>query len=548
MFRGFARRFLPNRLDWELKRAKKRGASSVLIGWNRGLGDLPLGLFAMVKRIQEELPLAKITFLTRDGLQKGFELLEGVEALVEPTWERGVPYQIPSDLAKKYDLVLKWPRPTDWVRSQIGKVVPKLLWKKEWDKLSDDFPPGYNYIAVQTKVESGYAEWRNWKKESYQELFDRLEEKSDIRVLLIGAEKGEPFQGKHLIDLRGQTTLFHVLSILKNRCSKALLPDSGILSLVYYLDVPFVLRCVSLWSDAAQGILKQNVPSPNPLLDHRPLVGEKRDAAKIEVDAVWKALFEEEKGREIEVRKRPRVALAILAGGQATRLGLGGPKGCVEVEGKALFHHILDQVKEQMQVYVMTSPLNDEATRNFLKDRAVSFVQQGVLPFVDEAGKELAQFGPDGNGAIFRLLKDLEGVDAVQIVPVDNRLVKPGDPLLLSHLERADVVLQVVKRVPGEAMGKVVRRRNRVEIVEYTEIGEDEGGYSYTGVMVVSLPFLKEVADLKLPWHWVKKQGVWKREQFIFDVLPYAKSVAVVEVERATSYAPVKTISDILKG
>ena len=46
MFRTLTKHFLPNPFDWKLKRAAKRGAKTVLLGWNRGLGDIALGLFA----------------------------------------------------------------------------------------------------------------------------------------------------------------------------------------------------------------------------------------------------------------------------------------------------------------------------------------------------------------------------------------------------------------------------------------------------------------------------------------------------------------------
>ena len=89
-----------------------------------------------------------------------------------------------------------------------------------------------------------------------------------------------------LIDLRGETTLHEMLSIIKNRCSYLIAPDSGVLSLTYYIDVTFPLKVISLWADPKQGILKQNVASPNPELVHAPLIGKKGDISSITVDEV----------------------------------------------------------------------------------------------------------------------------------------------------------------------------------------------------------------------------------------------------------------------
>ena len=61
--------------------------------------------------------------------------------------------------------------------------------------------------------------------------------------------------------------------------------------MTYFLNVPFPLRIVSLWADPNHGILKQNVPSPNPLLEHIPVISHNRkDAALIPVAKVLEAV------------------------------------------------------------------------------------------------------------------------------------------------------------------------------------------------------------------------------------------------------------------
>jgi hypothetical protein len=79
-----------------------------------------------------------------------------------------------------------------------------------------------------------------------------------------------------------------MLSAIRNRCSVLVAPDSGVLTMAYYLDVDDPITIVSLWADPRQGILKQGVASPNPRLRHVPLRGEGEDVSKIPVDDVYR--------------------------------------------------------------------------------------------------------------------------------------------------------------------------------------------------------------------------------------------------------------------
>ena len=103
MFRTFSRRFLPNPLDWILKKTAKKGEKKILLCWNRGLGDLALGLYAIIHRARELIPDAEITFLTRENLKDGFSMLEGVNVLVDPAWKRGINQTIDPELKKQFD-------------------------------------------------------------------------------------------------------------------------------------------------------------------------------------------------------------------------------------------------------------------------------------------------------------------------------------------------------------------------------------------------------------------------------------------------------------
>ena len=84
-----------NPLDRIIKKARVRDQKRFLLFWNRGLGDIALGLYAIVHRIRESIPNAEITFLTRPNLYDGFVLLGGVNIIVAPDLKRSNWAEIP---------------------------------------------------------------------------------------------------------------------------------------------------------------------------------------------------------------------------------------------------------------------------------------------------------------------------------------------------------------------------------------------------------------------------------------------------------------------
>lgn len=286
MLKKLWEKIAPNPLDRQLKKAAREKCKSVLIPWNRGLGDIALGLYAIVNRVREYLPNAEITFLTRPDLKDGFQLLKDVSVIIAPEWSRGKPTILPSDLPS-FDLTIPNADPSYWVSWQRGKLIPKMEWNPEWDILCSRFNLPLRCVAAHVHSETNYYFERNWPFPKWQELFDAL----DGPIILLGLKKDPVFKHPYIIDLRGETSLFEILSILKNKCRCLIAPDSGILGMTYFLNAPFSLKIVSLWADPNHGILKQNVPSPNPLLTHIPVISPNRkDAALISVARVLEAV------------------------------------------------------------------------------------------------------------------------------------------------------------------------------------------------------------------------------------------------------------------
>lgn len=267
--RSLWRAYGPNPFVRQLKRHKE--ARSVLILWNRGLGDIPLGLYALVEMIRSSLNNPRITFATRSDLAQGFSLLQGVDLIEMPHWKRGEKVCIDLDMASKFDWVIEGADPTHWCRWQLGKLTPHLTWDATFrpEPWAEALPEGA--IAFHVHSETSYGYEKNWPTCHVEEALSLLKQRSSRPIFLLGAKAKPLFAVPEEHDLRGRTSLCTLLWILTHRCSHLLAPDSGVLSLLYYLDLQFPIRVVSLWSDPKQGILKQAVPSPNLLFDHTPL-------------------------------------------------------------------------------------------------------------------------------------------------------------------------------------------------------------------------------------------------------------------------------------
>lgn len=290
-------RLIKNPLDALLEQAQEKQQERFLICWNRGLGDIALGLYALVWRIRQFIPNAQIVFLTRQDLKEGFELLAGVEVRVDPRWKRGEKICLDDQVIAReaFDVVMEWPDPTAWLKWQLGTLVPRLQWKPQWDHLLSLQAGGLagglakKYIAAHVETQTHYGYEKNWPLKKWRELFDRIPK--EYTLVILGAPSSVVFTGDNILDWRGKTSLLQLLSWLKTECSYLVVPDSGILSMIYYLDQSFPLRVVSLWADPHQGVLKQGVKSPNPQLVHVPLVANNGQLDQLAVSKVLDALF-----------------------------------------------------------------------------------------------------------------------------------------------------------------------------------------------------------------------------------------------------------------
>jgi len=302
-----------------------------------------------------------------------------------------------------------------------------------------------------------------------------------------------------------------------------------------------------------------------------------------------------------------QVAALVVAGGQGTRLGFNGPKGIFPVgpiTQRSLFQLFAEKVRAlearyhtHVPWYIMTSQQNDAATKSFFEEQhflgldinQTHFFTQGVMPALTPNGKMILDakdhvfVNPDGHGgtlvALHRsgALEQMrrQGIRWVFYFQVDNVLVKMCDPLFLGYhiLRDAEMSAKVVpKRDPYEKVGVIGQVDGKVKVIEYSDLSLEEmearnadGQLKYNGgniaIHILNVAFIEKLVKngIKLPFHKAfkeiptvdehgrvimpKQPNGYKFEMFVFDALPLAREVVVMEVRREFEFSPIKNAS-----
>ena len=335
-------------------------------------------------------------------------------------------------------------------------------------------------------------------------------------------------------------------------------------------------------------------------LEPPPVISLGRDE---ESQAAHKAATE----RGVELLRQGKVAAFVVAGGQGTRLGFDGPKGCFPigpVTGCSLFEWHFAKVAAARRRYqadlpmlVMTSRANHDATERFLRDhdffgipeRDVILFSQGMLPAVDGEGRILMEstsslaLAPDGHGGSLLALRErgvldelaTRGIEEIYYFQVDNPLARVLEPAFLGHHHLAGAEMSskmVPKRNAGEKVGVFARSGGKVGIVEYSDLPDDlaaatddDGALRYRAgniaIHAIRTDFVRRLTEggLKLPYHRANKAvahvdasgnavtpsspNAVKFETFVFDALPLAETSLVIETDRQSEFSPVKNKS-----
>ena len=300
--------------------------------------------------------------------------------------------------------------------------------------------------------------------------------------------------------------------------------------------------------------------------------------------------------------KAGRVAALLVAGGQGSRLGYDGPKGCYSIgpiTGAPLFYFHARKILARgnrygapIPFYVMTSEANNAATVKCFEDnnyfgldkKDVFFFTQGMWPGMTKEGKIILDapdhvfMSPDGHGGLLAALKksgalaDMKkrGIKSVFFFQVDNPLVEIADPAFIGYhvSEKSEYSLKLcAKRDPFEKVGVPMQFGSQFRMVEYTEMTEEQCKrtgkdgklyflYGSPAIHVFDRAFLEREASKNMPLHLAFKKiptvdakgavvkptepNGYKFEKFIFDILPNAKRAAFLAFEQKDEFSPVK--------
>ncbi|MFC1501786.1 UTP--glucose-1-phosphate uridylyltransferase [bacterium] len=299
-----------------------------------------------------------------------------------------------------------------------------------------------------------------------------------------------------------------------------------------------------------------------------------------------------------------KVAVFLVAGGQGTRLGFHGPKGCFPigpVSGKSLFQIHAEKILAHSRAYgvpipwyIMTSETNDTETRQFfqrnkyfnLKSDTVHFFKQRMIPALDETGKLILDrkdhifMSPNGHGGSLLALSesgalsDMEkrGIEIISYFQVDNVLIRMIDPVFIGYHVQAKAEMSskmLRKRNPQEKVGLFGRVNGRLTVIEYSDMSEDDkkaknpdGSLKYgagsIAIHLINVDFVQHevTGGFKLPYHVTHKKiphldemgeqilpdepNGFKFEAFVFDALKDTSHSIVMEVVREDEFSPVK--------
>ena len=328
------------------------------------------------------------------------------------------------------------------------------------------------------------------------------------------------------------------------------------------------------------------------------------------VDEAQEKLYASAREKGVELLAAGKVCCLTVAGGQGTRLGFDGPKGTYPigpVSNRTLFEYFAGAVARtsekygrQVNWYIMTSPINREATESFFKAKnyfgllreSVFFFTQGTMPAFGTDGKLLMAdknslaLSPDGHGGTLLALRKsgaldkmiADGNEYISYFQVDNPLVPVADPLFigLHALENSEMsAIMLSKTNSREKLGNFCVSGGRTMIIEYSDLPDElaekrnpDGSLAFVAgspaIHVLSRKFVEKLTSggtLQLPWHRADKKipclnaagepvspaepnGV-KLESFIFDALPLAEKVMILEGDRAEVFAPTKNATGV---
>ncbi|WP_194843685.1 UTP--glucose-1-phosphate uridylyltransferase [Candidatus Clavichlamydia salmonicola] len=299
----------------------------------------------------------------------------------------------------------------------------------------------------------------------------------------------------------------------------------------------------------------------------------------------------------VKLMAQGKTGCIIMAAGRGSRLDPNNPKGTFPislVKNKSLFQLICEKTcaastlcNQKLPIAFMLSPENfSPVLRYFQKHKffgldrdQIFFFISPTAPLFNNAGSLFLQnpytIAADslGNGALpqaFDKSTILDqwkkaGVEMINIIPVDNPLALPFDPVLFAYhaTQKSDVTIKAISSTHShESVGILVKdERQRTLIVDYSDLDErqktnlDLQSYPLvnSGMYCFSSDFLKQSSQLPLSLHKVYKRTpcnmslvpCWKFEYFLFDLFAFTDKVSTLVYNRYECFAPLKTLKGV---
>jgi len=252
------------------------------------------------------------------------------------------------------------------------------------------------------------------------------------------------------------------------------------------------------------------------------------------------------------------VEVVLLAGGEGRRLGFDGPKCLYPICGKPIIEHLLVKIPSEVKISVMTNKNSYRKIVNSVGARCGVFTQSKTFGYDSSLVQTNSTF-PSGHGDFFDsfignkpdAIRRSESLRKVIVVCQADNPITPvccRELIGLHHVTRSQVTAVVVPRKhPEEKMGMAHSKDGRSFISEYGA-GQDLsnlkwgniGAYVFHTAFLLSLPSHDSEEDV-LKYHLrPQADGSFRREKFIFDLIPLAKRSQFVEMKRDDVFAPVK--------
>ncbi len=277
-----------------------------------------------------------------------------------------------------------------------------------------------------------------------------------------------------------------------------------------------------------------------------------------------------------------KVACFTVAGGQGSRLGYDGPKGCYPtscVTQKPLFQIFAEGIQAtgkkygaKIPWYIMTSPLNHTETIAFFEEHGyfglpkdeVMFFEQGVMPSLDAQSGEILMAdprhiatNPDGHGGAFKALDvsgalgDMKsrGIEHMSYFQIDNPHAMVIDPLFVglhacapeSSGEYSSKM--VAKAAWDEKVGVFCNVDGSVEVIEYSDLDEvlakqttAQGRLAFNAgsiaIHMIGVGFIEKIvsnAEYALPFHRALKKVAHFDLATGLEVTPEANNAVKLE-------------------